>query len=308
MLILIALCTFGTVLLFILGLTIRSEREILHERIETLSTKGEIDGSAFSPELSEPLPDRVIKPFLRRLADLVTKLTPAGALQVAEAKLDTAGRPWRLGGKEFIGLKVLSIALFAVVAILAAKFFSGSQFAKLAVMVILIFIGTILPDYLLQKAVNNRQSAIRKVLADTLDLLTVSVEAGLSLDGAIQRVVEKLVSPLSTELQQVLHEVSVGKPRADALKEMAKRTGVPELTAFVAAVCQADQLGVSIAKVLRVQGDTLRVQRAQRAREEAAKLPVKLLVPLVFCIFPAIFVVILGPAVIQIYRAFGVVK
>ncbi|MCL6630717.1 MAG: type II secretion system F family protein, partial [Armatimonadetes bacterium] len=142
-------------------------------------------------------------------------------------------------------------------------------------------------------------------LADTLDLLTVSVEAGLGLDGAMQKVVEKLKNPLSEELGRALREMQIGKLRAEALKDMASRVRVQELSSFVASICQAEQLGVSIARVLRVQGDTIRSQRSQRARETAAKLPVKMLFPLVFCIFPAIFVVIAGSGAISIWRAFS---
>ena len=161
---------------------------------------------------------------------------------------------------------------------------------------------------MLQRTVSERQAGIRRVLPDTLDLLTVSVEAGLGLDGAMQKVVEKLRSPLSDEMVRALQEMRIGKLRVEALRNMAKRARVQELTTFVAAICQADQLGVSIAHVLKVQSDTLRTVRSQKAREAASKLPVKMLFPLVFCIFPALFVIILAPGVINIARAFGIGK
>jgi tight adherence protein C len=144
---------------------------------------------------------------------------------------------------------------------------------------------------------------IRRSLADCLDLLVVCTEAGLGFDGALAKVVDRMSGPLSDEFRKVLQDMSVGRTRVEALRAMAARVGLPELISFVAAIHQADLLGVSIAHVLRVQADSLRTQRNLRARETAAKLPVKLLFPLVFFIFPAIFVVVLSPGAIQIIRA-----
>ena len=308
MLALIAACTFGTVSLLIVGLTMRSEREIMQERMRMHSQSGGATVSSVELDLEAAFRERVVLPFLRWLADIGMRFTPSGAIQAVEEKLETAGRPWNLGGREFMGLRVLSIALSVLLGVASAKIIDASPFLRVVLLIIIIFIGAILPDYLLQRAVNQRQLRIRRALADTLDLLSVSVEAGLGLDGAMQIVVEKLKGPLSDEMERALQEMQIGKLRAEALKDMAKRVKVPELSSFVAAICQADQLGVSIAKVLRVQGETLRSQRSQRARETAAKLPIKMLFPLVFFIFPAIFVVIAGPGAIQIARALGIIK
>ena len=305
MLFLIAVCAAVTISLLTIGLTMKSERGMIQERMVLHSQGMAPSATAAEADFELPFGERVVLPILRSLAAIVAGLTPAGALKAAEEKLDSAGRPWRLGGKEFIGLKVLSLALFILLAVSAAKFMNAGFFIRLALLILLILVGLVLPDAILNHAVANRQWAIRKALPDTLDLLLVSVEAGLGLDGAIQKVVEKLDSPLSVELGAALQEMQLGKRRAQALRDTADRAKVPELSSFVAAVIQADQLGVSIAKVLHVQSETLRTQRSIRAREAAAKLPVKMLVPLVFCIFPALFVVVLSPGVVRIAKALG---
>jgi len=306
MVLLISILSFGVVALLFMGLAMRTEREIIQERIREGAVEKPEVYSSVEIELQRPIAQRIILPILAKLARLASGFTPAGSIRAVEEKLETAGRPWGLGATEFAGLKVVSIGVFTVLGVVGARWLDGSAAVQLLFLALFVFIGLILPNYLLQRAIDARQSEIRKVLADTLDLLTVSVEAGLGLDGAMQKVVEKMHTPLSEEMRRALNEMRVGKIRAEALRDMAKRVKVSELSAFVAAICQADQLGVSIAKVLRVQGDTLRTQRSQRAREAGAKLPVKMLVPLVFCIFPALFVVILGPAVVSIYRALGI--
>ncbi len=305
MLILISALTFGTIVLLFLGLTMKTEREIIQDRIRQHTETGTVVLDSIEMELEKPVKQRIIAPMLEKLANLVSSLTPAGALRAIDDKLETAGRPWSLGAKEFVGLKVLSTGASVILGMLFYNFIDAQLMVRILGFALVVFIGIILPDYMLQRAINNRQTQIRKVLADTLDLLTVSVEAGLGLDGAMQKVTEKLHNPLSDEMARALQEIRVGKMRMDALRDMARRVKVTELSSFVAAICQADQLGVSISKVLRVQGDTLRTQRSQRAREEAAKLPVKMLFPLVFFIFPALFVVVAGPAFIQIYHHLG---
>jgi len=310
MLVLITVCTFGTIALLILGVTMRSEREIAKERLQSFTSvvSTTSSGMDFDVKLDLAFGERVAVPVLRWLARIGMRFVPSHAVRAIDEKLETAGRPWNLGSTEFIGLKVLSIAVLTPVAFVAPRFIDVSPFIEIVLAVLIIFMGIILPDYLLQREINIRQTKIRKALADTLDLLTVSVQAGLGLDGAMQKVAEKLKGPLSDELERALQEMQIGKLRADALKDVAKRAKVRELSTFVTAVCQADQLGVSIANVLRVQSETLRAQRSQRAREAGAKLPVKMLFPLVFFIFPAILIVIAGPAVIQIGRALGIIK
>lgn len=297
--------SFATVVLFIIGLTMQSEREIMVERMES-HAHGMKNIKADFGDVQTPFIDRVILPALRKLSALAVRLTPKGALKTIDQQLETAGRPWGLGALEFVGLRVLSIAVFVVLAILvSSRFGQASLLLRIALMGLMTIIGLVLPDAILNGAVANRQASIRKTLPDTLDLLTVSVEAGLGLDGAMQKVIEKLQNPLSDELRRALQEMRAGKRRAEALRDMAARVRVQELSTFVASIIQAEQLGVSIAKVLRVQSESLRVSRAIKARESATKLPVKMLFPLVLCIFPALFVVVLAPGAIQIGRALG---
>jgi tight adherence protein C len=305
---LIAVCTFGSIILLVIGLCMRSERSIIRERMFAQPRPHEGTLNSVEIEMAVPFTERIALPFLRRLAGFATRFTPGGAAQVVEEKLETAGRPWNMGFKEFMGLKVLSVLVAALSGIAAVNFFNAAPMLRAIGLIVIVFCGIALPDYLLENTIRKRQSGVRRVLADTLDLMTVCVEAGLGLDGAMQKVVEKLDSPFSKEILRALQEMRLGKMRTDALKDMAKRIRIPEVSSFVSALCQADQLGVSIGKVLRVQCDTLRNVRSQKAREAAAKLPVKLLIPLVFFIFPAIFVVVIAPGGIQIARSFGMLQ
>ena len=306
MVFIISLCAAGTVLLFMIGVAMKSERAIIQERMVAHSQPFAPSTTSES-DLSLPFRDRIVLPTLRKLANVAVRLTPSGAIQSAESGLDAAGRPWKLGGKEFIGLRVLSAGLFFLFAVAVANFVGAEYYLRIVLFILLIAIGLLLPEAVLNNAIGKRQSAIRRALPDTLDLLLVSVEAGLGLDGAIQKVVEKLDNPLSQELGMALQEMQLGKRRAEALRDMADRSRVLELSAFVAAIIQADQLGGGISRVMRVQSETLRTQRSIRAREAASKLPVKMLVPLVFCIFPSLFVVVLSPGAVRIFRALQII-
>ncbi|MCL4401839.1 MAG: type II secretion system F family protein, partial [Acidobacteria bacterium] len=247
---------------------------------------------------------RVLMPGLQSLGNLLLSLTPATALEKIRAKLDMAGNPRYIGLPEYLGLKVLSL----VVMIPAGLF--GLRYVALPGIVIWVAVGCIvagsfwLPDIVLQRIIEARQSAIRRTLPDVLDLLVVSVEAGVGFDGAVQKVVEKRNGPLEMELTRVLEQIHVGKSRAEAMLEMGQRTQVPDLQAFATAIAQSEAMGMSIARVLRAQANTARERRTQRAREAGAMLPVKLLFPMVFFIFPSLFVVLLGPAVIRIAEVF----
>ena len=250
--------------------------------------------------------ERVVRPALSTLGQAVSGFTPMGALAKIRAKLDMAGNPRHLGVTEYIGLKVLSIALIIPGGVIGLRYVDLNGFLTWIALGVVIAVGIWLPDIILQRIIEARQIAIRRALPDVLDLLVVSVEAGIGFDGAMQRVVEKSRGPLSDELQRVLEQVRLGRSRAEALREMGRRTHVSDLISFVAAVQQAETMGVSIAKVLRAQADAARKRRAERAREAAAKLPVKLLFPLVFFIFPALFVVILGPGAIRFADLFKI--
>ena len=305
MILLFCLMLFTTVLLFVVGMTMRPAGIVmLQHRIQHLAQPVTEAVSVIEQEIGAPFSERVVRPLLLQLSRLITRLTPKGQTDSLQQRLDAAGNPPRLGVREFLGLRVLAAAggfLFAVVVyrLLSAVSTPVALFCGLLVLLM----GILLPDYMLQQAIGRRQYQIRKLLPDILDLLIVSVEAGLGFDGAMAKVVEKMKGPFPQELRRVLQEMQMGKARTPALKDMAARVHVGEVSTFVAAIYQADQLGVSMAKVLHVQADTMRVARSQRIREMAAKLPVKMLFPLVFFIFPAIFVIIIGPGVISIMKA-----
>lgn len=303
---LIAIGTFATTLLFVIGITMKTERELIRERVDKFSTVGEVISAPLHTELTGSFTDRVARPFLRSISAIGSLLTPGGQITNIATKLESAGRPWngKLGVKEFMGLKTLSIVGFIILGYYSYKLMMMYRPGLLAIItwIIVFFIGYVLPEYLLQKYIETRQTKIRKALPDTIDLLTVSVEAGVGFDGAMAKVAEKVKGPLTQELIRALDEMRLGKPRMQALRDMSNRVGLPEMSTFVAALFQAEQLGVSIAKVLRVQGETMRSRRSQMARELASKLPVKLVFPLVIFIFPSLFVVLLGPALMSIYK------
>ena len=303
MLLLIVAGTFITVGLLILALTIKSERAIMQERIQSQGEVArEIPGTVDS-EVEQSFSERMVQPVLGKLSAAAMRFTPAGNLQAVQERLATAGRPWGINASEFLGLKLLSVGVFVIAGMAALGGLPSSLGARLTTLMLMAFIGVILPDSLLQHGISSRQAEIRRSLANALDLLTVTINAGLGLDAAMQKVTEKTKGPLSDEMRQALQEMQLGKLRIEALKDMEKRAKVPELTSLVAAIYQADQLGASISKVLNVQSETLRTQRVQRARETAAKMSVKMLFPLIFFIFPALFVVVLSPGLILTLRA-----
>lgn len=296
---------FVSVVILILGLTLKSEQDLVADRMQKNAEW--IEGS-IETTVQESFADRIVRPFLRRLSGIGLRLTPGGAIHEIEQKLETAGNPWHIGAAEFLGFKVLTSLAGVLLGMAAFRYVGISILLRGFAAGLIILIGVFLPEALLQNRILTRQSSIRKTLPDTLDLLTVSVEAGLGLDGAFQTVIKKLNHPLANEMNRALQEMRAGMRRDDALRNMALRAKVMELSTFVATLCQAEQLGVSIAKVLRSQGESIRSMRSHKAREAAAKLPVRMLFPLVFCIFPALFVVVLAPGAIQIGRALGILK
>ena len=217
-----------------------------------------------------------------------------------------AGNPGELRVADWLGIKAVSSIVFAVVFFLLFTFLLGTGgVLGMLLGVVGIAFGYIAPEFWLGRRVRGRQKAILLQIPDALDLLTISVRAGLGFDAALGKVVEKMVGPLTDEFRRALAEVRMGKARRDALRDIVPRTEVAPLTNFVGAIIQAEQLGVSISKVLQVQSEQLRIERRQRAEEMAAKAPIKMLFPLVGCIFPSLFVVILGPAIILIIKNLG---
>ncbi len=254
-------------------------------------------------ELQAPFVERTIRPLIGRLSGSVSRLTSSNFTEQTEKRLALAGNPGEMRVADWLGIKaigaiiggILFFFLFAVVGVLGFPFLVGVLLGGVGVA-----FGYTIPEFWLGGRVRKRQHAILLAIPDALDLLTISVRAGLGFDSALGKVVEKLPGPLTDEFRRALAEVRVGRQRREALRDIVARTEVPPLTNFIGAIIQAEQLGVSISKVLQVQSEQLRIERRQRAEESAAKAPIKMLFPLVGCIFPSLFIVILGPALILI--------
>lgn len=249
-------------------------------------------------ELSQPFSQRILFPLIQASAQFMARFTPQRTLEATRHKLDLAGNPNNWSPTEFLGIRGLAALLLAVLTFFLTMLANVEPLQRLLFTALLGFIGFFLPVYWLGSRIRRRQDEIVKTLPDALDLLTISVEAGLPFDGAMQRVADKWDNELSKGFQRVLTELRVGKARRDALRDMSDRMDVPDVTSFVAALVQADQLGISIAKVLRIQSEQMRIKRRQRAEEKAQQAPIKMLLPMTFLIFPTILIVILGPAVL----------
>ncbi len=257
-------------------------------------------------ELSQPFTQRVVAPILKGLASFITRFTPANTVESTRHKLELAGRPYNWGPAEFFGFRVLGAVVLGVLAFLLL--WMGKQPLQIHVIGTIVgaALGFMLPVLWLSGKIRRRQDEVINALPDALDLLTICVEAGLGLDAAMSKVAEKWENELSRAFGRVIHEIRLGKLRREALREMEHNVGVTDVTSFVAAVIQADQLGVSMAKVMRIQSEQMRIKRRQRAEEKAHQAPVKMLFPMVFLIFPSIYIVLLGPAVLVVMNS-GVV-
>lgn len=249
-------------------------------------------------ELSRPFGDRVVKPLIQASAQFVQRLAPAHNVENIRLKLERAGRPNNWGPTEFMGVRGLAAVIGAVLPLILMTITKAPVMNRLLFSAILGAFGFMAPVMWLGSKIGRRQDEIIKALPDALDLLTISVEAGLGFDAALSKVTEKWDNALSRAFGRVIHEIRMGKVRREALRDMAETTDVPDVTSFVAAIVQADQLGVSIAKVLRIQSEQMRIKRRQRAEEKAHQAPIKMLIPMVFLIFPSIWVVLMGPAVL----------
>ncbi len=295
----------GTLAALAVARLLGAERTALGRRLAALTpTRDPSLRSLAEERLDGGWQERLWGPLRRQVADWGRRSTPAGAAARLRGMLVRAGSPARLGVGEFAGLRALSAALGLGLALPLCPLLPTLALRGLMLLLALV-IGLCLPESLLASAIRRRETAIRKALPEVIDLLVVSVEAGLSLDGAMAKVTEKMTGPLANELARARSETLVGKTRASALKDMAARLEMREIKTFVAAVTQADLLGTSIGRVLRAQSVMARAAKVQAVREQAARLPVTLLFPLVFFIFPAVFVVLLGPSLIRLASALG---
>jgi tight adherence protein C len=247
---------------------------------------------------------RVIVPSLRSAGRPLLRITPAGMVTSTRERLQAAGEPMGLGPSEFLGVRTGVAMIGAIGGLVTATAVTGNAgWAPLGALGGAL-VGFVLPGIAIDRIANGRQNAIRRALPASLDMLALGTEAGLSFDGAIGQVAHRWETPLSEELRRVLVEFQMGRDRKQALRELGRRTGVPELMRFASAVIQADSLGVPLSRVLHEQSAEIRVRRRQRAEEAARKAPVKMLFPMVALIFPALFVVILGPAIPRLLEAF----
>lgn len=245
--------------------------------------------------------ERLVKPFLRRLQRIGERLTPSKNIERLHMQLVRAHHPGGLTVADFLGLRVLAGILVGIIAFMTS-FSRYDVVMALLFTIIGFFIGLYLPNMWLNRRVRARQRSIARALPDALDLMTICVEAGLGFEAAMQKVTEKWQNELSEELQFALNEIRLGVRRSEAMRHLAERVDVPEVSSFVAVIVQADRLGVPIGNVLHTQSAQMRLRRRQRAEEEAHKAPIKMLFPLVLFIFPALFAVILGPAAPRIVQ------
>jgi tight adherence protein C len=299
--IIIAAVAAGAVLLIVFALTSSAPVDPVQARLTQLGTMQAKNLEEL--ELQAPFMERTIRPLAARLSGSVARVTSSSFTERTEKRLALAGNPGDLRVADWLGIKaigtivgaILFFVLFVIVGFMALPVPLNFVMAGIGGL-----FGYTVPEFWLGGRVRKRQHAILLLIPDALDLLTISVRAGLGFDAALGKVVEKLPGPLSDEFRRALAEVRVGKQRRDALRDIVARTEVGPLTNFIGAIIQAEQLGVSISKVLQVQSEQLRIERRQRAEEQAAKAPIKMLFPLVGCIFPSLFIVILGPALILI--------
>jgi tight adherence protein C len=302
-----ALFAFTGVAFIVFGLTNKStatQGDLLEARLSQFNETGRQVLSLTEAELSLPFTDRVIRPVFDKLGKIMTRRMQGGQQQAIQEKLNLAGRPGGLTAGGFVALQlialVLGIALGLGLAILAALAPPVLYMAPLAGGVL----GYLIPSITISRKIKKRQKEILLALPSALDLLTISVEAGLAFDAALARVTDKYRNVLASEFTQVLNEVRLGRPRLDALDDMGRRNKVEELNNFLQAIIQSEQLGVGIANVLRIQSEEIRRRRRQRAEEAGQKAPIKMLLPMIGCIFPTLFIVLLGPAIIQVSKSF----
>ena len=300
-LLLAAVAGFG-VLIFFLGLSRTPSKNTSQTVAQRLAVYGgEKPLTVEEIELQRPFSERVLRPAIERLGSLLSRSTPQKARQDLLNRLELAGRPGNLTPEDFAAVRLVSAAVLAALGLLI-----GLLLANPLYLVISLVAGTILGYYLpviwLKQKVDGRRTEIQKGLPDALDLLVICVDAGLGFDAALARVTDKYKNALSELLSKALREVSLGRPRLEALDEMGRNSGVEDLHNFMQAVIQSEQFGTGIGKILRIQADEMRRRRRQRAQEKGAQATLKMMLPMVGCIFPTLWIVLLGPAVLILMR------
>jgi tight adherence protein C len=255
-------------------------------------------------EMAENFASRVMVPIVSKAGGVARKFTPLDTRDRIAKKLLLAGSPPGWDAERVLAFKVIGAVGGFVASLLLTQLIDLAAFLQIVVIALLTFVGFIVPDSILSSRVEDRKKEILRTLSDTLDLLTISVEAGLSLNAAIAQVVRNVPGVLSSEFARMLQEIQLGVPRSEAFRNLAERTDVEELNAFALAMIQADVFGVSIASVLRTQAEQLRIKRRQAIEAKAQQTPVKIVFPLILCVLPSLFVIIVGPGAIRIFNEF----
>lgn len=280
------------------------ENRVLNDRLDVLNLdEGPVELRKL--ELSLPFQERVIYPIARKMGEIAIRFTPQNAMRSIERKLELAGVSAKIDATIILATQFLGLVFFGglILFVLSIGSTGWPLGRKLLISLLFGLLGFYFPTMLLSSRISRRQKEIRKAMPDALDLLTICVEAGLGFDAAMHKVSEKWESQLSMAFARVIQEIQLGKVRREALRDMSNRIGLPEMTSFVAAVIQSEQLGVSLSKVLRIQSDQMRIRRRQLAEEEAHKAPIKMLIPMGGLIFPSLMIVLLTPATLKLMHS-----
>lgn len=297
------LFAFFGIFLAIAGVASSSRRDPLDQRLHDFANRPQ---SLHDIEMQTPFGERFLRPFIAGIAGFIARFTPSASLENTQKRIIHAGLLGRMQAADFYGMKGFCLLLLSALGFLMVLrvFPNLGAVGLFAGMVVGGFAGYYIPDLWLRSKTNQRRDQIQRALPDAIDLLTISVEAGLGFDAALSRMVEKSDNSLTREFGRVIAEMRVGVARRDALRALVERTGVDDLSNFVSAIVQAEQLGASIANVLRIQAADMRVRRRQRVEVLAHQAPIKMLFPMVFLIFPPLLVVVLGPAIPQVIKVF----
>jgi tight adherence protein C len=282
--------TVGALTIYVGNGVLRSQKSS-GNRLASLSTREDVMQQDFS--------QRAVAPVMQGIGRFALRFTPTGWVGRAQHKLVLAGWAERMDGNTWAAIRIISMVVSIVVLFIVMPLLDSTMM-RFGVGGLILFLGFYGPEASLNRAIDGRRKEMEKTLPDIIDLLVISVEAGLGFEAAMGRVVQNVPGELSKEFSRTLQETRVGVSRHDALKAMADRTDVDDLNSFILSLVQADQFGVSISRMLRVQAEEMRVRRRQRIQEKAFAAPVKMIFPMMFCIFPSIFIVILGPAAISI--------
>lgn len=291
-----------------IGLGIWSVAASADEKATVRASLRQLDGyevdNVRDQDLLKPMRERAVAPLMERVQEIARRFTPDGYTDKLRARFTSAGNTSPDAVDRFMATKVAAVAAIPVVFWFVFGFVAMTGVKGFGAAALLSAVLFIAPDAILNRKVEERQTEIRKRLPDVLDLLVISVEAGLGFEQALDRTVGAVPGPLTEEFSRMLGETRAGASRANAMRAMEQRCDVPELRSFVLAILQADTFGVSIGRVLRAQADEMRIKRRQMAQERAQKAPVKMMIPMVFCVFPALFVVVIGPAIVNISKTF----